>query len=120
MPSSVVDSFVVIALAVYALPFFWQLLTSFKPEAELLRLPPLLPSRLTAAHYGAVFTRSTLPRALLNSLGIATVTTVLALALGLPAAYALARLPRDRGLHGVPADRHREPAVSARARARAP
>ena len=93
MPSSVVDSFVVIALAVYALPFFWQLLTSFKPEGELLRLPPLLPSHLTVAHYGAVFTRSTLPRALLNSLGIATVTTVLALALGLPAAYALARLP---------------------------
>src|SRR5207244_10193155 len=62
-------------------------------EGELLRLPPLLPSHLTVAHYGAVFTRSTLPRALLNSLGIATVTTVLALALGLPAAYALARLP---------------------------
>jgi multiple sugar transport system permease protein len=92
-PSAIVDSFVLVALAAYALPFFWQLLTSFKPETELLRLPPLLPSHLTVAHYGAVFTRSALPRALLNSLGIATATTALALALGLPAAYALARLP---------------------------
>ena len=91
MPSSVVDSFVVIALAVYALPFFWQLLTSFKPEGELLRLPPLLPSHLTVAHYGAVFTRSTLPRALLNSLGIEE--QHLKGSKILPAAYALARLP---------------------------
>ena len=87
------DVLVIVALAAYAAPFFWQLLTSLKPETELLVLPPILPSRLTGEHYAAVFGRSVIPRALLNSLGIAAATTVLALAVGLPGAYALARLP---------------------------
>src|SRR5206468_2427774 len=69
------------------------LLTSFKPEAELLRVPPLLPSRLTLAHYQVVIAQSLMPRALGNSLGIATLTTLLSLAAGVPAAYAVARLP---------------------------
>ena len=87
------DGLVVLALALYAVPFFWQVLTSFKPEAELLRLPPLWPSHLTLAHYRVVFDQSAIPRALLNSTAIAALTTLFALALGLPAAYAVARLP---------------------------
>ena len=87
------DGVVLVGLALYAAPFFWQVLTSFKPEAELLRLPPLLPSHVTLAHYRVVLEQSPVPRALGNSLGIAALTTMLALALGLPAAYALARLP---------------------------
>ena len=91
--SRIADTAALIALAAYAIPFFWQLLTSFKPDALLLRLPPLVPARLTAAHYEAVWTRSVIPRALGNSLGVAAITTILALLLGLFAAYALARLP---------------------------
>jgi multiple sugar transport system permease protein len=87
------DLAVVGALAAYAIPFFWQLLTSFKPEAELLRVPPLLPSALTLAHYRVVLEQSLMPQALGNSLGIAPLTTLLALAIGLPGAYAVARLP---------------------------
>jgi multiple sugar transport system permease protein len=87
------DALVLGVLALYATPFFWQALTSFKPEGELLRLPPLLPSELTLDHYRVVFTRSPLPKALGNSIGIAVATTALVLALALPAAYALARLP---------------------------
>jgi len=90
---SLADLAVVLALAAYAIPFFWQLLTSFKPEAELLRVPPLLPSRLTLSHYNVVLTQSLMPQALGNSLGIASITTVLSLAAGVPAAYAVARLP---------------------------
>ncbi len=89
----VLDILVLLVLAAYAVPFFWQLLTSFKPEAELLRLPPLLPTQLTLDHYRVVFERSLVPRALLNSVGIATLTTLLALVLGIPASYAIARLP---------------------------
>ncbi len=89
----VADVTVLILLAVYAVPFFWQLLTSFKPDALLLRLPPLVPAHLTTAHYEAVWGRSVIPRALGNSLAVAGLTTVLALVLGLFAAYALARLP---------------------------
>jgi len=89
----VADALVLAALVSYAIPFFWQLLTSFKPEAELLRVPPLLPSQLTLAHYRAVVEKSLMPQALANSFGIATLTTLLALALGIPGAYAVARLP---------------------------
>jgi multiple sugar transport system permease protein len=78
---------------VYALPYFWQVVTSVKPEGELLVLPPLLPTRLTWEHYRVVLDESLMPRALWNSLGVACLTTVLALALGVLAAYALARLP---------------------------
>jgi len=87
------DLAVLLLLAGYAVPYFWQVLTSLKPEAELLALPPLLPSRLTGEHYRVVLDQSLIPRALVNSLGVACLTTVLALVLGLLAAYALARLP---------------------------
>ena len=87
------DCCVLLLLAGYAIPYFWQVLTSLKPEAELLSLPPLLPSRITWEHYRAVIEQSLIPRALGNSLGVALVTTVVALGLGVLAAYALARLP---------------------------
>ena len=90
--AGLLDAVVLVAMALYATPFFWQLLTSLKPESELLRLPPLLPTRLTTVHYRAVIEQSAMPRALANSLGIGLLTTALALALGLPAAYALERL----------------------------
>jgi multiple sugar transport system permease protein len=87
------DAAVLLGLALYALPFFWQVLTSLKPEAELMRLPPLLPSRLTWEHYQVVLERSLMLRALVNSLGVGLLTTGLALALGLTAAYGFARFP---------------------------
>jgi multiple sugar transport system permease protein len=80
---------VLIGLGAYAIPFFWQLLTSFKLDADLERL---VPTRLTLVHYDVVLAKSVIPRALANSLGVAAMTTLLALALGIPAAYALARL----------------------------
>jgi multiple sugar transport system permease protein len=87
------DACVLILMGVYALPYAWQALTSLKPESELLRLPPLLPTRLTLEHYQVVFEQSLLPRALGNSLAIALGTTALVVVLGLLAAYAIARLP---------------------------
>jgi multiple sugar transport system permease protein len=87
------DAAVLLGLAAYALPFFWQALTSLKPEAELMVLPPLLPSRFTLEHYQVVLERSMMLRALVNSLGVGVITTVVALALGLAAAYGFARFP---------------------------
>jgi ABC-type glycerol-3-phosphate transport system permease component len=77
----------------YALPFFWQLLTSVKLDADLLALPPILPRRFTLDHYRAVLGESVLPRALLNSFAIAALTTLAALSLSVLGGYALARLP---------------------------
>lgn len=87
------DGAVLLVLATYTVPFVWQLVTSFKPEAELLVVPPLLPRRLTLEHYRAVFEQSLIPRALLNSLVIGALTTLGATGLGLLAAYGLARHP---------------------------
>jgi multiple sugar transport system permease protein len=91
--SALRDAAVLLGLALYALPFFWQVLTSLKPEAELMLLPPLLPSRLTWEHYQVVLERSFMLRALVNSLGVGLLTTILALILGLAAAYGFARFP---------------------------
>ena len=87
------DWFVLAVFLVYAIPFFWQLLTSLKPEAELMVLPPVLPTRLTGEHYRAVLEQSVMLRALGNSFGVGAITTVLALGLGLFGAYGLARYP---------------------------
>lgn len=73
-------------------PFLWQVLTSLKPAAELTRLPPLLPSAPTLDHYQAVFAGPHFLRILGNSLAVAAGTTVVAIALGAPAAFALAKL----------------------------
>ena len=91
--SALRDGLVLLALAAYAVPYFWQALTSVKPEAELMVLPPVLPSRLTFEHYRVVFERSVMVRALVNSLGVGLITTAVAISLGLAAAYGFARFP---------------------------
>jgi multiple sugar transport system permease protein len=87
------DLAILALLLLYAAPVGWQVLTSLTPDADLLDVARWWPSHLTAAHYHAVLTQSPLPRALLNSGGIALLTTALATALGTLGAYALARLP---------------------------
>ena len=87
------DVSVLLVLALWAMPYFWQLRTSFTPDVELLTTDRALPARPTLDHYRAVVEKSVMPRALGNSLAVASLTTLLAVALGLPAAYALARLP---------------------------
>ena len=86
-----------ILLAAYCLaPFLWQVLTSLKPAAELVALPPLLPTSPTFEHYAAIFTGHPAARLILNSTVVAGGTTLLALALGALAAYGAAVL-RMRG-----------------------
>ena len=86
-----------LAVAVYSLaPFLWQVVTSFKPTAELGTLPPLLPTRVSLEHYAALFAGHALMRMMFNSAVVAGASTLLALALGAPAAFALSML-RVRG-----------------------
>jgi len=77
-------------------PFLWQVITSVRPAAELMSLPPLIPTRLTAEHYAAIFAGHPFLRIIANSALVAACTTLLALAVGAPAAFALALL-RVRG-----------------------
>ncbi|HSN71209.1 MAG TPA: carbohydrate ABC transporter permease [Steroidobacteraceae bacterium] len=77
-------------------PFLWQVITSLKPAPELVTLPPLLPSRITFEHYAAVLASESFARVILNSAIVALATTLLALAVGTLAAFALSVL-RTRG-----------------------
>ncbi|GAB1543691.1 carbohydrate ABC transporter permease [Scytonema sp. NUACC21] len=86
---------VVIALVVVfcLAPAMWQLLTSFKLNKDIAKIPTVyFPSRITFTHYIELFTRRPFLRYILNSAFVSIVSTVLSLALGAPAAYALARL----------------------------
>jgi ABC-type glycerol-3-phosphate transport system permease component len=91
--SALRDALVLAALVVWAVPFFWQALTSLKPDVALSAVERLLAAPLTLDHYRAVVHKSIMPAALTNSLGIAALTTLLAIVLGAPGAYAFARLP---------------------------
>lgn len=83
-------------LSFFLSPYLWQIITSLKPNAELATLPPLLPSKLRWEHYVEVFSGRPFARIILNSVVVAGSTTLLCLALGALAAYALAKLPVKR------------------------
>jgi multiple sugar transport system permease protein len=72
-------------------PFYWMVATSLKTQAEALASPPIwVFSPNLDNYYSVMFNRDVLS-SLINSIIIAVSTTVLAVGLGTPAAYALAR-----------------------------
>jgi multiple sugar transport system permease protein len=71
-------------------PFFWQVLTSLRPEDELTKLG--LPSALSLDSYHRAFAEQALGRAMINSTVVAGATTVLCVLVGSAAAFALAKL----------------------------
>ncbi|MBD1892346.1 carbohydrate ABC transporter permease [Coleofasciculus sp. FACHB-SPT9] len=74
-------------------PVLWQLLTSFKVNQDIAAVPTVyFPTRYTLAHYVELFVRRPFWRYILNSAFVSITSTALALAIGAPAAYALARL----------------------------
>jgi multiple sugar transport system permease protein len=73
-------------------PFAWQLLTSVKPHAELEAVSAIGVSAPTLAHYRAILAGQPFGRFMLNSFVVASATTVLAVALGSLAGFALAKL----------------------------
>ncbi|MGC8905679.1 carbohydrate ABC transporter permease, partial [Thermus sp.] len=84
----------VLFVVVYSVfPFYWAVVSSFKPSGELFSTnPSLLPLPFTLDHYKNVFLQANFGRNLLNSLIIAGGATLLSLTLGVMAAYALGRL----------------------------
>ena len=82
----------VLALAV-AFPFIWMLLTSFKPENDIVQFPPRLwPVRWTLANYIDIWSRVPFARLFLNSILFAGGVTAVSLFLDSLTAYALSRL----------------------------
>jgi multiple sugar transport system permease protein len=74
-------------------PAVWILLTSFKPELELVQKPiTYLPQDFTVQTYVLVFAQQTIGLYLLNSVVDATASTIVTLVVSAFAAYAIARL----------------------------
>lgn len=80
-----------IAYLLFALgPIFWLFQMSLKIEVDAFRMPPKLIFAPTFQNYADLF-RGPFLHSIVNSFKASTLTTVLSLVLGVPAAYALAR-----------------------------
>jgi multiple sugar transport system permease protein len=92
-----------ILVVIYALfPVLWILSLSLKPTSTV-KDGKLIPSEVTFDNYKGIFSGSAFSSALINSIGIGLITTVIAVIIGGMAAYAVARLsfPGKRLLVGV-------------------
>ncbi len=72
-------------------PFYWMVTTSLKTQLLALKSPPVWLFEPTFQNYTEVLTKDGVAKTLINSLIVAVSTTMLAITLGCPAAYALAR-----------------------------
>ncbi|MGQ4809929.1 Inner membrane ABC transporter permease protein YcjP [Candidatus Entotheonellaceae bacterium PAL068K] len=76
-----------------AMPFYWMIATSLKPEKEIYGVGnTLYPNNPTLRSYTHLFTRTPYPIYLRNSLIISSTVTLCALVFGSLGAYAIARL----------------------------
>ena len=72
-------------------PFYWMVTTSLKTQIVALESPPVWWFSPTLANYREVLFEDNVAPTLINSIIVAVCTTALAVGLGTPAAYALAR-----------------------------
>ncbi len=81
-------------------PFFfifaWMLMGAFKNQIQNTAVPPLLFFAPTLENFETVFNRNPMWQFLLNSTVVGVGATLLALILGMPAAYAIARYKQKR------------------------
>lgn len=74
-------------------PIWWAFLTSIKFRPDIYTKPPIyIPSRITLNFWKLAWLTRPIPHYYRNSLVIVSLSTVLALVIGTPAAYAIARL----------------------------
>ena len=77
---------------VFFRPMLSMIVTSLKPESEVLTIPPTaLPTHLTLDNVEGVLWRGSFPTLLRNSAIAASVSALLSLSIGFLAAYALTR-----------------------------
>ncbi len=90
--SHAAEVFLLLLIIVFCIfPFYWMVTTSLKTQLEALASPPTWFFEPTFANYTTVLFKDKVGQSLINSLIVAVCTTVLALMLGTPAAYALSR-----------------------------
>jgi multiple sugar transport system permease protein len=92
---------VVIILGAIAMffPFLWTIITSISPGMGLSVTPSLIPENPSLEAYARLFAERPFGRVILNSMGLAAVTTIVQLVTSTTAGYAFSRLPfRGRGI----------------------
>jgi multiple sugar transport system permease protein len=96
----------VLLLLIIFLPIAWMVISSVSPREELLATPPhWIPQRLDVSNYRDILMPTdeasdmalTFRAALVNSIQVASLVTLIGLLLAIPAAYALSRIPMPGG-----------------------
>jgi sorbitol/mannitol transport system permease protein len=77
-------------------PILWMVMTSFKTEADAFSFPPTIFFEPTLDNWRIALFETDFPEFLGNTLIITALSTLVALLLGIPAAYALAYYPTKR------------------------
>ncbi len=81
-----------VALALFILPVLWLLTMAYKPSVDIFGVPPRIGFTPTLLNFRKLFELFDVPALIVNTLAISVGTAVLALAIGAPCGYALARL----------------------------
>jgi multiple sugar transport system permease protein len=81
----------VVVVLIAAIPVLWLVSLSFKDPSTLTD-GSFYPHKWTTANYRGIFDQPLFTHALINSIGIAIISTILGVVLGAMAAYAIARL----------------------------
>ncbi len=87
-----VYALLIAAILIWAFPVLWVGITSIKPRTEIFTNPPTFVFRPTLDHYRAALNARGIVGSIWNSTIVTVASTVLALVLAVPAAYAFARL----------------------------
>ncbi len=81
-------------MVVVLFPIYWMVITAFKTRLELTTYPPtLFPQTFVLDNYRDAFTNSEIPRYLLNSVIVVSISTFISVIFGTLAGYSLARFP---------------------------
>ncbi|GIO15116.1 sugar ABC transporter permease [Cohnella xylanilytica] len=81
----------------FLFPIYWTVTTSVKPKGSIIKLPPeWFPHRFTWSNYAEVFTQNQIGRVFLNSLLVASATTVVTVLVTALGGYGFSRF-RFRG-----------------------
>lgn len=85
----------ILILAVMLFPFIWMFLASFKTQVQIMSTNQLFIFQPITDNYKTVFSQYEFIKPILNSLIVGLGSTLLALLLGLPAAYSISRYKQN-------------------------
>ena len=90
-----IAGFIIILLIAigFAFPIFITFITAFKTNGEILRNPVAFPESLYLENFSFLFTRTQIPRAILNTLFLTVVSEILIVVVVPLSSYAIARYP---------------------------